>query len=188
MTSWKIERDRLVAQTLAFVQGVEKARPIAAGATMADLKQKAECHGQPIDASQPKASGPRQDAAELTEIGSGRAASPPDQTALLQRTPALAESKADCPVPGPDLTPDVQPAASPKSPAAAAIAPLKNGTAAAPLQIPLNAASERDDILQRVASFRARQSRFSRERQIYYESVQAKIRTTLGNDSGGTPL
>lgn len=195
MTSWKIERDRLVAQTLAFVQGIEKARPITADVGTADTKLAATCPGQPIEAPQPGMVRSEQSAAGHTEIDPGRTAAPPDQTTLIQPKAASVESsKIDLPipvhaVPDPDsqrITSASVTSATPRTPLKTLTA--KTVTATAPQQIPLTAASERDDILQRVASFRARQIQFSRERQIYYETVQAKIRTTLGNDGGGTQL
>jgi hypothetical protein len=45
------------------------------------------------------------------------------------------------------------------------------------------ALSERADINQRVAAFKARQSQIGREREAYYDATQASIRTQLGNDS-----
>jgi hypothetical protein len=101
MTSWMEERDRLVAQTLAFVQGVAAATPF-------------------------------------------RSAAPP----------------AVAPVPPHQAQPTPLPA-SPRLPA-----PV----------------SERDEIMQRVAAFKAHQHRLIKERESYYASVQSQIRTVLGND------
>lgn len=49
-------------------------------------------------------------------------------------------------------------------------------------------ASERAEILRRVASFRAHQLKLGQEREKYYEGVQEKIRTSLGNPFKGKPL
>lgn len=100
MTSWMEERDRLVAQTLAFVQGVAAAPPF----------RPAPCAAAPA---------------------------PPHPT-----------------------QPKLQPA-SPRMPA-----PV----------------SERDEIMRRVAAFKAHQHRLIKERETYYASVQSQIRTVLGND------
>lgn len=48
--------------------------------------------------------------------------------------------------------------------------------------------SERSDIQERVAAFRARQARMNDEREAYYETVRAKIRSQLGNVSGSGRL
>jgi hypothetical protein len=44
------------------------------------------------------------------------------------------------------------------------------------------AVSERAEISQRVAAFRAHQIRLSREREAFYEATQSKIRNELGNE------
>jgi hypothetical protein len=49
-------------------------------------------------------------------------------------------------------------------------------------------ASERAEILRRVASFRAHQLKLGQEREKYYEGVQEKIRTSLGNPFKAKPL
>jgi hypothetical protein len=102
MTSWMEERDRLVAQTLAFVQGVAAANPFRPAATPA--------------------------------------ASP--------APPQLAQPKP---------------------------LPLSSSSRAPPV-------SERDEIMRRVAAFKAHQHRLIKERETYYASVQSQIRTVLGND------
>lgn len=43
------------------------------------------------------------------------------------------------------------------------------------------ASSERADILKRVAAFKAHQAKLGEDRKKYYEAVQEKIRTALGN-------
>jgi hypothetical protein len=43
--------------------------------------------------------------------------------------------------------------------------------------------SERDEIMHRVAAFRAHQGKLIREREAYYLEVQAKIRTVMSGDS-----
>jgi hypothetical protein len=49
-------------------------------------------------------------------------------------------------------------------------------------------ASERAEILRRVASFRAHQLKLGLEREKYYEGVQEKIQTSLGNPFKKKPL
>jgi hypothetical protein len=107
MTSWKRERDRLVEQTLAFMQSVAGKRG-------------------PHSLSAPPASA-------TSQVGSA-----PGSTSRLFSPPA----------PGrPSLK------------------------------------SERDEIMQRVAAFRAHQGKLIREREAYYLEVQAKIRTVMSGDS-----
>lgn len=59
-------------------------------------------------------------------------------------------------------------------------APETNGAKPRPLATLI---SERDDIMRRVEAFRTRQSRIIEEREAYYQSVKARIRNVLGNDS-----
>lgn len=47
--------------------------------------------------------------------------------------------------------------------------------------------SERDDIMQRVAAFRAHQTRLIRERESYYETMQARIQQVLARESADRP-
>jgi hypothetical protein len=61
-----------------------------------------------------------------------------------------------------------------------------------PLKPPKPAAgtiySERADILKRVATFKAHQDKLGRDREKYYEGMQARIRATLGNQIKAKPL
>ena len=133
MISWKDERDRLVAQTLAFVQQVAAAHPMAA--RVSDGAQKAQMPA-PLSVS--------------------------------------AENDVAAPVPEPIAVatvamPAVQPAAV-------------SGKA-------YSTSSARADIQERVAAFKARQSRMTREREAYYETMQAQIRSRLvRNESGSDRL
>jgi hypothetical protein len=142
MASWKEERDRLVAQTLAFVQQVAAAHPAAA-----------------------------------SKFG-------------LASSRTFATSEADYLSPAPDIVEMHQATGEP----IADIAPVGIETgipmpadiaADLPKRSPrYSAASERSDIAQRVATFKARQMTLNREREAYYDSVQARIRTSLMNDTG----
>ena len=122
MATWMEERDRLVAQTQAFVQQVAAAHP-------------------------------RTVPHEL--------AVPPGGAAEIERPAA--------------------PAADRETPVVVA-API--AVAAKPLRRLPPVASERTDILQRVAAFRARQARVNEERETYYQTMQAIIRSQLGNEAG----
>jgi hypothetical protein len=92
--------------------------------------------------------------------------------------PALAEPAA--------AVPATEPAAPP--PADAVAPPVPLAMAAAPRAVRLPPVSERSDIQDRVAAFRARQARVNAEREAYYEIMQAKIRSKLGNEPGGGRL
>jgi hypothetical protein len=50
------------------------------------------------------------------------------------------------------------------------------------------AATERDEIQRRVASFKAHQDKLQREREDYYLSVIAKTRAMIGNETPSPPL
>jgi len=153
MASWKEERDRLVAQTLAFVQEVAAAHPVAA---------------QRLKIWQPPTHTPSQ-ASGSTEAFTSPAITNADHST----TPALIVETAS---------------------AASEIS--ERGSQAVPVADPTNASSparkdplysgpsERAEILKRVASFRARQAQIIHERDVYYEAIQTRIRTTLRNEAG----
>ena len=129
MTSWMEERDRLVAQTMAFVQQVAAAHPT------------------------PVTVPPREAPSEQIIVADF--ATQPDGPAVLLPEPEVSAVAAQPVEPSTTLPP--------------------------PFATPV---SERDDIMQRVAAFRARQGRIIEEREAYYEAVKAKIKTVLGNESG----
>ena len=145
MASWKEERDRLVAQTLAFVQQVASAHPAAASKLgLAPSTPSADASAAPV--------APPPDAIEVPE--------------------AFVETPADMPAPRSDVS----------SAPTDIIADLpKRPTQYAPV-------SERSDITQRVAAFKARQLTLNREREDYYDSVQARIRSSLRNDNSSGRL
>ena len=147
MASWKEERDRLVAQTLAFVQQVAAAHPAAAGKLgLGSTRTSAE--------------------AEIALLSSG-----PD---IIELPKVIDEPIADSVPVGVDL------GAPPVSTNIAADLPKR------PLQY--STISERSDITQRVAAFKAHQMTLNREREVYYDSVQARIRSSLRNDTGSGRL
>jgi hypothetical protein len=144
MASWKEERDRLVAQTLAFVQQVASAHPVAAsklGLTSTEAPVSTE-----------------------TSVTS---ASPPVIAAVdasIVDTAALAAQFDNAAAPA-NLVADLS------------VRPPQYSTA-----------SERSDITRRVAAFKARQTTLNREREAYYDSVQARIRSSLRNDTDSNML
>ncbi|MES2027975.1 MAG: hypothetical protein V4477_02235 [Pseudomonadota bacterium] len=153
MASWKEERDRLVAQTLAFVQEVAAAHPVAA---------------QRLNIWQPPNHAPSQ-ASGSTETATSPAITDADHTTA----PALIVHAADAAIAPPECSSQDIPVAAPtNAPSPARKDPLYSGP------------SERAEILKRVASFKARQAQMIHERDVFYEAMQTRIRTTLGNDSG----
>jgi hypothetical protein len=128
--SWKLERDSLIAQTLAFVQSVtgkreETGRPEAVFA-----------HSLQPEVDEPEP------AAQPSRLASPRAVD------TIQRPPAA-------------------------PPASAPGRPFAPGEMAA-------------EIRARVASFRAHQERFNREREEYFATTLAKLRAALKD--GRSPL
>lgn len=136
MTSWMEERDRLVAQTQAFVQQVAAAHP-------------------------------------------KHAVRPEIEKILVEQEPV----KAAIETPAPPAPSDLPARTGPVAPASLA---MPMAVLEAPTRALRPVDSERSDILARVATFRARQARMNEEREAYYKTVQAKIRSELGNevDSG----
>ena len=136
MTSWMEERDRLIAQTQAFVQQVAAAHPV-----------KAEVEMNPIRI-------------EMVEAVAIALPAEPFEAPALPA--ALAEP-------------------------AAPVATAQQILALRPV------ASERSQIMERVAAFRARQARLNDERDAWYQTMQSKIRNDLktsdaGNEAEGSRL
>ena len=138
MTSWMEERDRLLAQTQAFVQQVAAAHPVKVAIDMTAI-----------------------DVAEIETVAAVEVALPAE------------------PAQAPILVTVVEPPAT--------IATAKEIMALRPI------VSERSQIMERVAAFRARQARINDERDAYYETMQSKIRSELklarpGNEAGDSRL
>ncbi|WP_299803755.1 hypothetical protein [Tardiphaga sp.] len=129
------ERDRLVAQTQAFVQQVAAAHPKETARPEIEqiLVDKVAVTAAAIDAPAPPAQAGPAPAAPLTAV------------------------------------------AQPVAPTAVSAAPARS--------LP-PVVSERAEILERVAAFRARQAQMNEEREAYYETIKAKIRSDLGNEAG----
>jgi hypothetical protein len=141
MSSWKEERDRLVAQTLAFVQQVAAVHPAKARPSVI------QPGAAPAPATLPLAE---------------QAVSPSDLPAAT--SPILPSGTGDLP---------------------SHLAPRGAADPGAALYI---TPSMRNDILRHVASFKARQNKVAREREAYYEMMQARIQKSLGNESDGARL
>lgn len=171
MSSWMQERDRLMAQTLAFVQGVTGARPEVVAKPVdatppAHPSPVAEALPNDIVVQQPPAPPNGSDAPDDIRVTPDRAARNDDIAASA--TAILSASS----------TPPRPQRLQPAPPNESAARPISTG----PRQTPLTVASEREDILKRVAAFRAQQSRLSRDRETYYEDMRAKIAQKLGTD------
>jgi hypothetical protein len=148
MTSWKEERDRLVTQTLAFVQRVATANPGAS-----QLQKSVQHLREPIAA------------------------------------PATPEVMATPTTPAPtDSPPPVAVSLAIETQSSGALPPQLLTAAMLTNHALYSTVSVRADIVQRVAAFKARQSQIGREREAYYETMQARIRTVLGNDSSNGRL
>jgi len=148
MTSWKEERDRLVTQTLAFVQRVATANPGAS-----HLQKSVQHLREPI-------------------------AAPTTPEVMAKPTTAV---PTDSPPPV-AISPEIGTQDS------GALPPQLLTTAMLTNHALYSTASVRADIVQRVAAFKARQSQIGREREAYYETMQARIRSVLGNASSNGRL
>ena len=179
MASWMKERDRLLEQTLTFVQGVTAKRPVV---TVAD----------PIAVPPPETlAAPAMDAAPATGVnGAGRKVV--DRKVVDRKIVDESSAETDALIslmamsrPG-----DVQqPHGAPPEPIAVADPPQPIRVAAKAsvyqpaIRRPIDSVlPERELIAQRVARFRAAQQKTLEERETSYEAAQAKIRATLGND------
>jgi hypothetical protein len=97
----------------------------------------------------------------------------------------LLADKAEAIEPAPS-PPEVPAPVTPTADAILATRPI--AIASTPPAARLPPVSERSDIQQRVAAFRACQARMNAEREAYYETMQAKIRRGLGNEPGSDRL
>ncbi len=157
MTSWMKERDRLLEQTLAFVQGVVAQRPIKPAVSSARLEVAPAAPPIPADVAS--------DAASI-------------ETDALISMMTLPEAAP----PSDDDTPPINPivvADSEPPPRLAERPPVHQPAAQRPIELVL---PERDVIARRVARFRARQQKLLQEREDHYAALQARIRASLGND------
>jgi hypothetical protein len=150
--SWREERDALIAQTLAFVQSVT---------------------GKPTDFSQlVPASAVASAAPAALELSAemAAAASPGDATPEAS-IPEPAESPAP---PSTETAVPDQPAAAP--PESITGHPFTSITSQLGLQRDMQA-----EIRARIASFRANQERFNRERQEYFSSTLERLRASMND-------
>jgi hypothetical protein len=157
--SWREERDALIAQTLAFVQSVT---------------------GRPADFSQLT---PPSDAAI------------PPAAPIQSPPPASSERRAETPVEAAEAGRDasqepahptpIPPSASPPTVTAEVAAPPPESITGHPFtSIASQLGLQRDmqaEIRARVATFRANQERFNRERQEYFSSTLDRLRASMND-------
>lgn len=168
MISWMAERDRLLAQTKAFVKEVAAAHPKLAP----DLLRESLRPGPP-----------RSDAG-LANVAPERSKdSSPHKGPLLSAEDGNAKpflAPSENPAPQAPLSPSVRITPSPgESDNGIAIRSSQKHSNAedAILTIPRVATSERDDIAIRVSHFREHQKRLSREREQFSEQVRARLKS-----------
>ena len=156
MTSWMKERDRLLEQTLAFVQGVVSQRPVNTAI--------ADAHPEVV-ATTPIADHVANDAASF------------ETDALI----SLMTSSSPAPSSDQDASfnPPIVVADSPPAIRLAVAPPVHQPAARRQMELVL---PERDVIARRVAKFRAGQQKLLQEREDHYAATQARIRASLGND------
>jgi len=150
--SWREERDALIAQTLAFVQLVT-GKPT-------DFSQLA-----PASAVASSAPPPPEPTAEMAAAASAHAADLEASVAQPSESPSP---------PSTDTAPPDQPAAAP--PESITGHPFTSITSQLGLQRDMQA-----EIRARVASFRANQERFNRERQEYFSSTLERLRASMND-------
>lgn len=156
--SWKRERDGLIAQTLAFVQSVTAKRDGTS----------------PVEPIAPLPSD-----AEATDRPSvGAAALMAVETALGAAAPSVVQSVVSSVVPSAarSTAPGVVARVAPEPPRVTPESPP------APLPItrrPIIQSEMAREIRDRVASFRAHQERFSREREEYFAATLARLRAAI---------
>ena len=178
MTSWKEERDRLIKETMAFVEGVARKHP-----TAADI---AKIAAAPPDIAQP----------EVLEAATAEVIAEPDQpgppelmsggdTNPVPDTPAKTEAQAAeaQALPRNDIYLSVLPATAAPEPILTGDLPEQQDLGSARADRP--SPSERTAIVSRVAAFKALQEKMSAERAAFYEATQERIKSALRNEADG---
>jgi hypothetical protein len=178
MTSWMKERDRLVEQTMAFVQGVAAQRPIKLDSAEVNPPELAPSAvvATPVEipVETPVAAKPAR--TSVTD------ASLVEAEALMSLIAMSLPSLRTQPATGSEPTASVSEPIELSAPAQARLGASPAVYVPAPKRPNQFALPEREMIAQRVDNFRAAQLRLIREREDNYAAVQAKIRATLGND------
>ena len=165
---WMKERDLLIAQTMAFVQSVTGKAPEAD--KMPEAGKTVAVSADPISVALPSVD---RFEVERFEPVSPAALALPDIALSLVQTPPAGRASA------------VPPAAEVQ--ARAVPAPMIEAPPEAPREIPSPVSFSRPDLREdfpseiraRVASFRAHQERFSREREAYCAATMAKVHAVL---------
>jgi hypothetical protein len=149
--SWKRERDGLIAQTLAFVQSVTGKRDEFSGDEPLASEREARVR-----------SSAGAEALMAVEMALGAAAPRPVSSAVSGDAPIVSRS----PTPNP-----AQQTVEPQSVAPPSPTPI------APR--PIAASEVANEIRARVASFRAHQERFNREREEYFAATLARLKAAI---------
>ncbi|MDB5547453.1 MAG: hypothetical protein JWP21_900 [Tardiphaga sp.] len=178
MTSWMKERDRLVEQTMAFVQGVAAQRPIKLDSAEVNPPELAPSAVVAMPVETPVEAPV---AAKLAQT-SVTDASLVEAEALMSLIAMSLPSLRTQPATGSEPTASVSEPIELSAPAQARLGASPAVYVPAPKRPNQFALPEREMIAQRVDNFRAAQLRLIREREDNYAAVQAKIRATLGND------
>jgi hypothetical protein len=149
--SWKRERDGLIAQTLAFVQSVTGKRD-ETPEPIAPLSSEAEARDRPSAG-----------AAALMAVETALGAAAPS---VVSASVVSASVVSNAKVTPQKLEP---PRIAPENPPASPQVPRR----------PIIQSEMANEIRDRVASFRAHQQRFSREREEYFAATLARLRASI---------
>lgn len=190
---WKEERDALIAQTLAFVEQVT-GKPVDF-AQLATPSMPGNAPHQQSAAPAPVSTAPPSGASESEAALSESASDPAEQDVLPAAVSVeLGAAASDAgEAASPSSTPD-EASSSPSEFASVAdegpsagsfgATPFKSAPSpalAAQLGIQRNM---QDEIRARIATFRAHQERFNRERQEYFTTTLARLRASIEQTSG----
>ncbi len=172
---WMKERDLLIAQTMAFVQSVTGKAPVAAKTPEASGEVAASAAPFSVETFEGETFRVETVKVETVETARPAASALPDVALPLVQMP---------PVPTP---PAVMPAAAVEVQPRTVQAPIIKVSAQAPREMPTPTPFARLDLREdfqseiraRVASFRAHQERFNREREAYCTATMAKVHAVL---------
>ncbi|MBR0797283.1 hypothetical protein JQ615_17985 [Bradyrhizobium jicamae] len=188
---WMKERDLLLAQTAAFVQSVTGKRPnieaqsaalqaaLQARQAQAQPGEPRQSQTQPAGAqpteAQPTEAQPAQEQVAQAEISEPKA---PQAQTPVDAGPPLPEATVTPPLPVPTVI------EGPPTAASAAPATAVTVVEVPPTPLPQFARLDlrgdfQSEVRDRVASFRAQQQRFLKEREEYCSSTMAKVRAAI---------
>jgi hypothetical protein len=183
---WKQERDALIAQTLAFVQSVSRKQEQTGTPTAVQSPQPVEPRiDNPIAAPSPETHCPVDTLPKPTPLRPITAPSPETHHPLETLPTPTPLRPIAAPSPETHRPVDTLPKPTPLRPTAVPSPETRRPLDTLPKPTPLRPTAAGDlaaEIQARVASFRAHQERFTREREEYFATTLARLRAAMNEE------